>query len=104
MFDFKNTAHSRNTGLPLPVNASLIIGSNRSIGTFHRTTTKTYMDNNGILQTAAINEPTFDNTYGLKGLMLNQSSTNLNYPSNSIVNLQAIDNVAGEASIVSGQN
>ena len=65
---------------------------------------KTYIDNNGIIQTAAINESAFDNSFGTKGLMLSQSSTNLNFPSNSIIYLQAIDNVASDPSIISGQN
>jgi len=68
--------------LDLPLNNSLSMKQGTGSITFTRTTTATYIDRYGILQTAQVDEPRFEK----EGLLIEGSSTNLALYSDDIPN------------------
>ena len=66
--------------LDLPLTNSLSMRSGVGSVTFARTTTATYVDRYGVLQTAPIDEPRFEK----EGLLVEGTSTNFAFPSSSL--------------------
>jgi hypothetical protein len=66
--------------LDLPLTNSLSMRSGVGSVTFARTTTATYVDRYGVLQTAPIDEPRFEK----EGLLVEGASTNFAFPSSSL--------------------
>jgi len=69
----KAVGNINNPLLDLPLNNSLSMKQGTGEVTFSRTTTATYVDRYGVLQTAAIDEPRFEK----EGLLIEGASTNL---------------------------